>query len=185
MCSGFDKYFQIAKCFRDEDLRADRQPEFTQIDIEMSFIEQEDILNMAENMLKDVFAACGYDIQIPFRRMSYKEATETYGSDKPDLRYDLKMIDVIDIFARSSNEIFSKIATEPKKNRIKALKVPNGDNIFSKREMNRFEEFVRKFGAQGLGYFQMKEDGLRDRRALRVKSRRCRIFRRRQEKNRA
>ena len=161
MCSGFDKYFQIAKCFRDEDLRADRQPEFTQIDIEMSFIEQEDILNMAENMLKDVFAACGYDIQIPFRRMSYKEATETYGSDKPDLRYDLKMIDVIDIFARSSNEIFSKIASEPKKNRIKALKVPNGDNIFSKREMNRFEEFVRKFGAQGLGYFQMKEDGLK------------------------
>ena len=161
MCSGFDKYFQIAKCFRDEDLRADRQPEFTQIDIEMSFIEQEDILNMAENMLKDVFAACGYDIQIPFRRMSYKEATETYGSDKPDLRYDLKMIDVIDIFARSSNEIFSKIASEPKKNRVKALKVPNGDNIFSKREMNRFEEFVRKFGAQGLGYFQMKEDGLK------------------------
>ena len=161
MCSGFDQYVQIAQCFRDEDLRADRQPEFTQIDIEMSFIEQEDILNMAENMLKDVFAACGYDIQIPFRRMSYKEATESYGSDKPDLRYDLKMIDVIDIFARSSNEIFSKIATEPKKNRIKALKVPNGDNIFSKREMNRFEEFVRKFGAQGLGYFQMKEDGLK------------------------
>ena len=127
----------------------------------MSFIEQEDILNMAENMLKDVFAACGYDIQIPFRRMSYKEATESYGSDKPDLRYDLKMIDVIDIFARSSNEIFSKIASEPKKNRVKALKVPNGDNIFSKREMNRFEEFVRKFGAQGLGYFQMKEDGLK------------------------
>ena len=91
--------------------------------------------------------------------MSYKEATESYGSDKPDLRYDLKMIDVIDIFVRSSNEIFSKIATEPKKNRIKALKVPNGDNIFSKREMNRFEEFVRKFGAQGLGYFQMKEEG--------------------------
>ena len=161
MVGGMDKYFQIVKCFRDEDLRADRQPEFTQIDIEMSFIEQEDILNMAENMLKDVFAACGYDIQIPFRRMSYKEATESYGSDKPDLRYDLKMIDVIDIFARSSNEIFSKIASEPKKNRVKALKVPNGDNIFSKREMNRFEEFVRKFGAQGLGYFQMKEDGLK------------------------
>ncbi|WP_459827730.1 aspartate--tRNA ligase [Campylobacter concisus] len=161
MCSGFDKYFQIAKCFRDEDLRADRQPEFTQIDIEMSFVEQEDIINMAETMLKDIFKACGYDIKTPFRRMSYKEATETYGSDKPDLRYDLKMIDVIDIFERSSNEIFSSIAKDKKKNRIKALKVPNGDNIFSKREMNRFEEFVRKFGAQGLGYFQMKEDGLK------------------------
>ncbi|MBE2984740.1 aspartate--tRNA ligase [Campylobacter sp. RM9344] len=161
MCSGFDKYFQIAKCFRDEDLRADRQPEFTQIDVEMSFIEQEDILNMAENMLKDIFAACGYEVKTPFRRMSYKEATETYGSDKPDLRYDLKMIDVIDIFERSTNEIFSSIAKDAKRNRIKALKVPNGDNIFSKREMNRFEEFVRKFGAQGLGYFQMKEDGLK------------------------
>ncbi|WP_169999787.1 aspartate--tRNA ligase [Campylobacter sp. RM9328] len=161
MCSGFDKYFQIAKCFRDEDLRADRQPEFTQIDVEMSFIEQEDILNMAENMLKDIFAACGYEVKTPFRRMSYKEATETYGSDKPDLRYDLKMIDVIDIFERSTNEIFSSIAKDTKRNRIKALKVPNGDNIFSKREMNRFEEFVRKFGAQGLGYFQMKEDGLK------------------------
>ncbi|QKF92532.1 aspartate--tRNA ligase [Campylobacter sp. CCUG 57310] len=161
MCSGFDKYFQIAKCFRDEDLRADRQPEFTQIDIEMSFIKQDDILNMAEEVLKDIFAACGYDVKTPFRRMSYKEATETYGSDKPDLRYDLAMVDVIDIFARSTNEIFSSIAKDPKKNRIKALKVPNGDNIFSKREMNRFEEFVRKFGAQGLGYFQMKEDGLK------------------------
>lgn len=161
MCSGFDRYFQLAKCFRDEDLRADRQPEFTQIDVEMSFIEQEDIINMAENMLKDIFKACGYDIATPFRRMSYKEATETYGSDKPDLRYDLKLIDVIDIFERSSNEIFSSIAKDPKRNRIKALKVPNGDNIFSKREMNRFEEFVRKFGAQGLGYFQMKEDGLK------------------------
>ncbi|MGG7047652.1 MULTISPECIES: aspartate--tRNA ligase [unclassified Campylobacter] len=161
MCSGFDRYFQIAKCFRDEDLRADRQPEFTQIDVEMSFIEQEDILNMAENMLKDIFAACGYEIQTPFRRMSYRDATEIYGSDKPDLRYGLEMVDVIDIFERSSNEIFSSIAKDKKKNRIKALKVPNGDNIFSKREMNRFEEFVRKFGAQGLGYFQMKEDGLK------------------------
>lgn len=161
MCSGFDRYFQLAKCFRDEDLRADRQPEFTQIDVEMSFVEQEDIINMAESMLKDIFKACGYDISTPFRRMSYKEATETYGSDKPDLRYDLKLIDVIDIFERSSNEIFSSIAKDPKRNRIKALKVPNGDNIFSKREMNRFEEFVRKFGAQGLGYFQMKEDGLK------------------------
>ena len=148
MCSGFDKYFQIAKCFRDEDLRADRQPEFTQIDIEMSFIEQEDILNMAENMLKDVFAACGYDIQIPFRRMSYKEATETYGSDKPDLRYDMPFIDVADIFEKSSNEIFSNLAKDRKANRVKALKVEGGDLKFSKRQMQGFEEYVKKFGAQ-------------------------------------
>lgn len=159
MCSGFDRYFQIAKCFRDEDLRADRQPEFTQIDIEMSFCEQKDIINMAENLLKDIFKACGKEITIPFRQMSYKEAMENYGSDKPDLRFDMKFIDVIDIFAKSNNEIFANIAKDTKKNRIKALRVPKGDTFFSKRQMQRFEEFVRKFGAGGLAFIQMKEDG--------------------------
>jgi aspartyl-tRNA synthetase len=151
MCAGFDRYFQVAKCFRDEDLRADRQPEFTQIDIEMSFCDQEDVMKVTENLLKDVFKACGHEIQIPFNRIRYKEAMEKYGSDKPDLRYDLSMIDVIDIFANCKNEIFSNIAKDTKKNRIKALKVPNGDNIFSKRQMQGFEEYVRKFGASGLG----------------------------------
>lgn len=161
MCAGFDRYFQVAKCFRDEDLRADRQPEFTQIDIEMSFCNQEDVMKVTENLLKDVFKACGHEITTPFNRIRYKEAMETYGSDKPDLRYDLSMIDVMEIFANCKNEIFSNIAKDTKKNRIKALKVPNGDNIFSKRQMQGFEEYVRKFGASGLGYFQMKEDGLK------------------------
>ena len=161
MCAGFDRYFQVAKCFRDEDLRADRQPEFTQIDLEMSFCTQEDVMKVTENLLKDVFKACGHEISIPFNRIRFKEAMEKYGSDKPDLRYDLSMIDVIDIFAKCKNEIFSNIAKDTKKNRIKALKVPNGDNIFSKRQMQGFEEYVRKFGASGLGYFQMKEEGLK------------------------
>ncbi|ATB68917.1 aspartate--tRNA ligase [Sulfurospirillum diekertiae] len=161
MCAGFDRYFQVAKCFRDEDLRADRQPEFTQIDIEMSFCTQEDVMKVTENLLKDVFKACGHEISIPFNRIRFKEAMEKYGSDKPDLRYDLSMIDVIDIFAKCKNEIFSNIAKDTKRNRIKALKVPNGDNIFSKRQMQGFEEYVRKFGASGLGYFQMKEEGLK------------------------
>ncbi len=161
MCSGFDRYFQIAKCFRDEDLRADRQPEFTQIDIEMSFCDQEDIIKVTEDLLVDVFKAAGHEIQTPFNRIRYKDAMEKYGSDKPDLRYDLSMVDVIDIFANCENEIFSNIAKDKKKNRIKALKVPNGDNIFSKRQMKGFEDYVRKFGASGLGYFQMKEDGLK------------------------
>jgi len=161
MCAGFDRYFQVAKCFRDEDLRADRQPEFTQIDIEMSFCDQEDVMKVTENLLKDVFKACGHEIITPFNRIRFKDAMEKYGSDKPDLRYDLSMIDVIDIFANCKNEIFSNIAKDPKKNRIKALKVPNGDNIFSKRQMQGFEEYVRKFGASGLGYFQMKEEGLK------------------------
>ncbi len=162
MIGGFDRYFQIAKCFRDEDLRADRQPEFTQIDVEMSFCDQEDVIKVAEKLISDVFHKCDFtDVPTTFKRMTYSEAMENYGSDKPDMRYDLKMVDVIDIFARCDNEIFSKIAATPKKNRIKALKVPKGDEIFSKRQMKGFEEYVRKFGASGLGYFQMKEEGLK------------------------
>ncbi|SFV52766.1 Aspartyl-tRNA synthetase @ Aspartyl-tRNA(Asn) synthetase [hydrothermal vent metagenome] len=161
MVSGFDRYFQIAKCFRDEDLRADRQPEFTQIDVEMSFCDQEDVIKVAEKLISDVFTACGFNIPATFKRMPYSEAMEKYGSDKPDMRYGLEMVDVIDIFERCDNEIFSSIASTPKKNRIKALKVPKGDEIFSKRQMKGFEEYVRKFGASGLGYFQMKEDGLK------------------------
>ncbi|APU77496.1 aspartate--tRNA ligase [Campylobacter jejuni] len=161
MCSGFDRYFQIAKCFRDEDLRADRQPEFTQIDVEMSFCEQKDVIKVAETFLKDIFKVCGKEIQTPFRQMQYKDAMENYGSDKPDLRFDLKFIDVIDIFTKSNNEIFANIAKDTKKNRIKAIRVPKGDTIFSKRQMQRFEEFVRKFGAQGLAFIQVKKDGLK------------------------
>ncbi|SMP88761.1 aspartyl-tRNA synthetase [Epsilonproteobacteria bacterium SCGC AD-308-P11] len=161
MVGGFDRYFQIAKCFRDEDLRADRQPEFTQIDVEMSFCDQEDVIKVAEDLLVAMFKATGVEIKPPFNRITHNNAMEWYGSDKPDLRYDLKMVDVIDIFSRCDNEIFTNVAKAPHTNRIKALKVPGADLIFSKREMKTFEDFVRKFGAHGLGYFQMKEDGLK------------------------
>jgi len=161
MVGGFDRYFQIAKCFRDEDLRADRQPEFTQIDVEMSFCNQEDVIKVAEDLLVAMFGACGIEAKAPFNRMTYNEAMESYGSDKPDMRYGLKMVDVIDIFERCDNEIFTNIAKQPHKNRIKALRVPGADLVFSKREMKGFETFVRQFGAHGLGYFQMKEDGLK------------------------
>ena len=161
MVGGFDRYFQIAKCFRDEDLRADRQPEFTQIDVEMSFCDQEEVISTGEKLIHSVFTQCGFDVPESFPRMSWSEAMEKYGTDKPDLRYDLAMVDVIDIFERCDNEIFSKIAAQPHKNRIKALRVPKGDAIFSKRQMKGFEDYVRTFGAQGLGYFQMKEEGLK------------------------
>jgi len=161
MVSGFDKYFQIAKCFRDEDLRADRQPEFTQIDVEMSFCDQEDVIKVAEKVITDVFTKCGKPVPSEFPRMRYWDAMETYGSDKPDIRFDMPLVEVIDIFANSTNEIFADIAKDKKNNRIKALKCPNGDNLFSKRQMKGFEDYVRKFGAKGLGYFQMKEDGLK------------------------
>ena len=161
MVGGFDRYFQIAKCFRDEDLRADRQPEFTQIDVEMSFCNQEDVIKVAEDLLVAMFKAADFEVTPPFNRITYNNAMEWYGSDKPDLRYDLKMVDVIDIFERCDNEIFTNIAKKPHVNRIKALKVPGADLVFSKREMKGFETFVRQFGAHGLGYFQMKEDGLK------------------------
>ncbi|MDR3346788.1 MAG: aspartate--tRNA ligase [Campylobacteraceae bacterium] len=161
MCSGFDRYFQIARCFRDEDLRADRQPEFTQIDIEMSFCEQDDIIKVAEELLKSIFSTCGHEIKTPFPRMSFKHAMETYGSDKPDLRYGLEMVEAADLFLDSSSELFASIAKDTKKNRIKALKVPKGDTFFSRKHLKELEDFVAKFGAKGLGYFQMKEDGLK------------------------
>ena len=127
----------------------------------MSFCDQEGVISVAENLIHNIFKSCGFDIPTSFKRMRYAEAMEKYGTDKPDMRYGMEMVDVIDIFAKCSNEIFSSIAKDKVHNRIKALRVPNGDNIFSKRQMKGFEDYVRKFGASGLGYFQMKEDGLK------------------------
>lgn len=161
MMSGFDKYFQIAKCFRDEDLRADRQPEFTQIDIEMSFCEQNDIITMAETLLQDIFAACGESIQTPFMRMPYTQAMESYGSDKPDLRFEMPLVEVGDLFLDSNNEIFKNIAQDSKNNRFKALCVKGGDSFFTRKSLSEALDFVRKFGAKGLAYIQVKENELK------------------------
>ena len=161
MVSGFDKYFQIAKCFRDEDLRLDRQPDFTQIDIEMSFVEQKDVMGVAESVLKSIFGACGIEVQTPFPHYTYKEVMETYGSDKPDLRYDLPLVEVSDLFVDSSNEIFASTAKDSKKNRFKALCVKGGDSFFSRKTLGEAEEFVRKFGAKGLAYLQIKENEIK------------------------
>lgn len=158
MMSGFDSYFQIAKCFRDEDLRADRQPEFTQIDIEMSFCTQEDVMAVGEKLIQEVFGVCGKEVQTPFMRISYKEAMESYGSDKPDLRFDMPLVEVIDLFLDCNNAIFASIAKDSKNNRFKALKVDGGDSFFSRKTLGEMEEFVRKFGAKGLAYIQVKED---------------------------
>jgi aspartyl-tRNA synthetase len=161
MVSGFDRYFQIAKCFRDEDLRADRQPEFTQVDLEMSFVNQDDVIEQVEGMVSAGFEAAGVKIKTPIERITYAYAMETYGSDKPDLRFDLPMVDVINLFEDSNNEIFANIAKDKKKNRFKALKVPGADNHYSRKQLKELENFVRKFGAAGLAYIQVKEDGLK------------------------
>ncbi|WP_187648336.1 aspartate--tRNA ligase [Nitrosophilus labii] len=158
MVSGFDRYFQIAKCFRDEDLRADRQPEFTQIDVEMSFCTEDDVIEVAEGLIKTIFAACGINIKTPFRRMPYKEAMESYGTDKPDLRFDLKLVDVIDIFENTQLKVFREIAQFKNLNRIKALPVPGGDKL-TRKEIDYLTEFVAKFGAKGLAWVKVKENG--------------------------
>ena len=159
MMSGFDAYYQIAKCFRDEDLRADRQPEFTQIDVEMSFCNQEDVMGVAEKLFKNIFALKGIEVQIPFERMGYWRAMEEYGSDKPDLRFSMPLVEVSDLMQDASNEVFSNIAKDTKNNRFKAMLVKNGDSFFTRKTLGEAEEFVRKFGAQGLAYIQMKEEG--------------------------
>ena len=159
MMSGFDAYYQIAKCFRDEDLRADRQPEFTQIDVEMSFCNQEDVMGVAEKLFKNIFALKGIEVQIPFERMGYWQAMEEYGSDKPDLRFGMPLVEVSDLMQDASNEVFSNIAKDTKSNRFKAMLVKNGDSFFTRKTLGEAEEFVRKFGAQGLAYIQMKEEG--------------------------
>ncbi|MEO1923983.1 MAG: aspartate--tRNA ligase [Nautiliaceae bacterium] len=161
MVAGFDKYYQIAKCFRDEDLRADRQPEFTQVDVEMSFVEEDDVIEAIEGMVKEAFEVAGIKVDLPIKRISYNEAMEKYGSDKPDLRFDLAMVDVIDEFVDSNNEIFAEIAKDKKNNRFKALKVPGGDKFYSRKKLKELENFVRKFGAKGLAYIQVKEEGLK------------------------
>ncbi|PAF50261.1 aspartate--tRNA ligase [Helicobacter sp. 13S00401-1] len=169
MVSGFDRYFQIAKCFRDEDLRADRQPEFTQIDIEMSFCNEEDIIELASNLIKAIFESCGKKVNLPIPRMTYEDAMNLYGSDKPDMRFGLPLAEVSEYFLDSNNEIFKNIAllSQDGKNEregghsIKALVVPNADSIFTRKTYSELESFVRDFGAKGLAYIQYKEDGLK------------------------
>lgn len=162
MVGWMDKYFQIAPCFRDEDPRADRHAgDFYQIDCEMSFVEQEDVFDIVESYMKELITNMSDKKILEIKKLTYEESMEKYWSDKPDLRYDMEMVDVADIFERSTNEIFSTIAKDKVKNRIKALKVVNWDNIFSKSQMKNFEKYVKQYGAQGLGYFQMKEEGLK------------------------
>ncbi|MCS7204173.1 MAG: aspartate--tRNA ligase [Leptospiraceae bacterium] len=160
MASGFERYYQIAKCFRDEDLRADRQPEFTQLDIEMSFINEDMIMNLMEELWRSVVKEI-FDIDLPnpFPRISYKEAMEFYGSDKPDLRFDMKLVDIADIAEKSEFQVF-KNALE-KKGRVKALRVPGG-GVLSRKDIEDLTEWVKKdFKAGGLAWMKHEEEGLK------------------------
>jgi aspartyl-tRNA synthetase len=153
MVAGLDRYFQIVKCFRDEDLRADRQPEFTQIDIEMSFPDEEQIMDMAEGLVRTLFKeTIGAALPESFPRMTYKTAMEEYGSDKPDVRFELKLQDVKDIFAGGGFKVFAAAPC------LKAIRVPGGLEL-SRKEIDDYTEFVKIYGAQGLAWIKVKEDG--------------------------
>lgn len=152
MVSGFERYFQIAKCFRDEDLRADRQPEFTQIDMEMSFINQDDVISITEGLLQKLFKEIkGIDIKLPLDRMPYKKAMDLYGSDKPDLRFDMKINDVTSIFKDTEFPMFKD------KEIVNCLVVKNASDKFSRKDLDNLSEFVKKYKSTGVVYLKYNE----------------------------
>lgn len=157
MIAGFDRYYQIVKCFRDEDLRADRQPEFTQIDLEMSFVGEEDVMAMAEGLVKTVFKeVLDMDIKIPFKRMDYEEAMDRYGLDKPDLRFDLELVNLSEILKNTGFKVFAD--TLKKGGLVKALNA-KGCAVFSRKDIDDLTSFAAIYGAKGLAWIKVKEDG--------------------------
>ena len=160
MVSGFERYYQVARCFRDEDLRADRQPEFTQVDIETSFMSQEDIMSLTETMMAKVMKEVkGIDVVLPFPRMTYNEAMSRYGSDKPDTRFGMELIDIAEVAKQSSLKVFTT-ALE-KGGQVKAIVVKGGAVDYSRKEMDAYAEFAAIYGAKGLAWLKVEEDGLK------------------------
>ncbi len=156
MMSGMDRYYQVVRCFRDEDLRADRQPEFTQIDIETSFMEEEQLMNMMEEMMRNLFAkVLEQQLPNPFPRMSYAEAMNRYGSDKPDLRIDLELVEVADVLTEVDFKVFSGPAKDPN-SRVTALRVPNGTSL-TRKQIDAYTKYVSIYGARGLAYIKVNE----------------------------
>jgi aspartyl-tRNA synthetase len=156
MVSGFDRYYQIAKCFRDEDLRADRQPEFTQIDIETSFLSAEDIMGITEGMIRELFkTVLGVEFGA-FPRMKYAEAMDRFGSDKPDLRIPLELVSVCDLMKEVDFKVFSGPANDPK-GRVAALKVPGGGLKLTRKQIDEYGNFVGNYGAKGLAWIKVNE----------------------------
>lgn len=156
MVSGMDRYYQIAKCFRDEDLRADRQPEFTQIDIETSFLDEEQIMSITEGMIKGLFNK-HLNVELgDFPRMPFAEAMDKYGSDKPDLRIPLELVEIKDIMANVDFKVFSGPANDPK-GRVTALKLPKGNSLLTRKQIDDYAKFVSIYGARGLAYIKIND----------------------------
>lgn len=156
MMGGMDRYYQVARCFRDEDLRADRQPEFTQLDLEMSFVNEEDIMNMMEDMTRKLFkAVLDVDLVEPFPRMPFSEAMERFGSDKPDLRIPLELVEVGDLMKDVEFKVFSGPANNAN-GRVAALRLPAGSEL-SRKDIDNYTKFVSKYGAKGLAYIKVSD----------------------------
>ena len=157
MVGGVERYYQVAKCFRDEDLRADRQPEFTQVDIEMSFVEQDDVMAQLEDVLSDAFARVGVEMPTPLRRLSYWDAMDTYGSDKPDTRYGMELVDLTDVFANSAFKVFASAATT-EGHVVKAINA-KGAGAWPRAQIDKLAKVAATFGAKGLAWIAFREDG--------------------------
>ena len=157
MVGGVERYYQVAKCFRDEDLRADRQPEFTQVDIEMSFVDQNDVMSALEEVLADAFGRMGVEMPAPLRRMDYWEAMDTYGSDKPDTRYGMHLVDLTDIFANSKFKVFATAANE-EGSVVKAINA-KGAGAWARAKIDKLAGVASTFGAKGLAWIAFREDG--------------------------
>src|SRR5690606_3822217 len=156
MVAGFDRYYQIVRCFRDEDLRADRQPEFTQLDIETSFLNEEQIIDIMERMLRELFAeVLQVELPNPFPRMRYAEAMERFGVDKPDLRIPLKLVEVKDLMQGVEFKVFAGPAQDPR-GRVAALRVPNGGEL-SRKQIDDYTAYVARYGAKGLAYIKVND----------------------------
>ena len=157
MISGVERYFQIAKCFRDEDLRADRQPEFTQVDVEMSFVDENDVMTIGENLVKYVFdKVIGYEVKLPLMRMKYVDAIEKYGSDKPDLRYDMKINDITNVFNNTNIEFIKKAIENNEV--VNAIVAKNVADKYSRKELDKLTEFVKTYKASSLAYIKYNEE---------------------------
>ena len=157
MVSGFERYFQIAKCFRDEDLRADRQPEFTQIDVEMSFVDEDDVMELGENLMASIFKEVkGIDIKLPLMRMKYDEAISKYGSDKPDLRFGMEINDISECFKETEFSVFKNVLEE--NGVINAIVVKNAADKYSRKDLDKLTEFVKTYKASGLAYLKYQDE---------------------------
>lgn len=159
MVSGLDRYFQIVRCFRDEDLRADRQPEFTQIDLEMSFVSPDDVMSVNEKLVQKIFQETwGMDLPVPFRRLTYREAMDRFGSDKPDTRFGLELCEISDLVANTNFKVFASIVKNG--GTVRGINVKGGVDKFARRELDALVEYVKQYGAKGMAWISVKENEL-------------------------